>query len=186
LLVDCAVVVVENVEHRLRVDHKIDLKTRMQLTLDAASEVALPLVSGVVIIITVFLPLLALQGLEGRLFRPVAITIAFALAAALILSMTVIPALSAYLLKPGAAHEPWLVRKMHAVYDPLLARAMRNPLVVVAFLAVGVAGAIAAYQHIGQTFMPVMDEGTPVVSIRKYPTVSVDEAAHTICASSRN
>jgi heavy metal efflux system protein len=179
LLVDCAVVVVENVEHRMRVDHKIDLKTRLQLTLDAASEVALPLVSGVVIIITVFVPLLALQGLEGRLFRPVAITIAFALGAALILSMTVIPALSAYLLKPGGGHEPWLVRKMHAVYDPLLAHAIRNPLVVVAFLAVGVAGAIVAYLHIGQTFMPVMDEGTPVISIRKYPTVSVDEAAHT-------
>jgi cobalt-zinc-cadmium resistance protein CzcA len=71
------------------------------------------------------------------------------------------------------------VRKLHAVYDPLLARAMRNPMVVVAFLAVGLAAAIAAYLHIGQTFMPVMDEGTPVVSIRKYPTISVDEAAQT-------
>ncbi|MGB7830600.1 MAG: CusA/CzcA family heavy metal efflux RND transporter [Xanthobacteraceae bacterium] len=179
LLVDCAVVVVENVEHRIMVGQKIDLKTRLQLTLDAASEVAVPLVSGVVIIITVFLPLLALQGLEGRLFRPVALTIAFALGAALILSMTIIPALAAYLLKPGPPHEPWLVRKLHAVYDPLLARAMRNPMVVVAFLAVGLAAAIAAYLHIGQTFMPVMDEGTPVVSIRKYPTISVDEAAQT-------
>jgi cobalt-zinc-cadmium resistance protein CzcA len=179
LLVDCAVVVVENVEHHIMVGQKIDLKTRLQLTLDAASEVAVPLVSGVVIIITVFLPLLALQGLEGRLFRPVALTIAFALGAALILSMTIIPALAAYLLKPGPPHEPWLVRKLHAVYDPLLARAMRNPMVVVAFLAVGLAAAIAAYLHIGQTFMPVMDEGTPVVSIRKYPTISVDEAAQT-------
>jgi len=179
LLVDCAVVVVENVEHRIMQDQKIDLRTRLQLTLAAASEVAVPLVSGVVIIITVFLPLLALQGLEGRLFRPVALTIAFALGAALILSMTVIPAFAAYLLKPGPAHEPWLVRKLHAVYDPLLARAMRNPLVVVAFLAVGLAAAIFAYLHIGQTFMPVMDEGTPVVSIRKYPTISVEEAAQT-------
>ena len=102
LLVDCAVVVVENVEHRIMVGQKIDLKTRLQLTLDAASEVAVPLVSGVVIIITVFLPLLALQGLEGRLFRPVALTIAFALGAALILSMTIIPALAAYLLQAWA------------------------------------------------------------------------------------
>jgi heavy metal efflux system protein len=179
LLVDCAVVVVENVEHRIMQGQKIDLKTRLQLTLAASSEVAVPLVSGVVIIITVFLPLLALQGLEGRLFRPVALTIAFALGAALILSMTVIPAFAAYLLKPGPAHEPWLVRKLHAVYDPLLARAMRNPLVVVALLAVGLAAAAFAYLHIGQTFMPVMDEGTPIVSIRKYPTISVEEAAQT-------
>jgi len=179
LLVDCAVVVVENVEHRLGEENKPDLKTRLRLTLEGAREVAIPLVSGVVIIITVFVPLLSLQGLEGRLFRPVALTIAFALAAALILSMTVIPALAAYLLKSGSAREPWLVRKMHAVYDPLLARAMRNPLIVVVILAIGVAGAIVAYFHIGQTFMPVMDEGTPVVSIRKYPTISVDEAAQT-------
>jgi cobalt-zinc-cadmium resistance protein CzcA len=179
LLVDCAVVVVENVEHHIGQEQKPDLKTRLRLTLGAAREVAVPLVSGVIIIITVFLPLLALQGLEGRLFRPVALTIAFALGAALILSMTAIPALAAYLLTSGAAQDPWLVRKLHAVYDPLLARAMRNPLVVVAFLAIGVAGAVVAYLHIGQTFMPVMDEGTPVVSIRKYPTISVDEAAQT-------
>jgi len=179
LLVDCAVVVVENVEHRLMLEPQRDLKTKLRLTLEAASEVSIPLVSGVVIIITVFLPLLALQGLEGRLFRPVALTIAFALGAALILSMTLIPALAAYLLKPGAPHDPWLVRKMHAVYDPLLAGAMRNPMVVVVCLVVGLAAAVFAYLHIGQTFMPVMDEGTPVVSIRKYPTISVEEAAQT-------
>ena len=179
LLVDCAVVVVENVEHRLMLEPQRDLKTKLHLTLEAASEVSIPLVSGVVIIITVFLPLLALQGLEGRLFRPVALTIAFALTAALILSMTLIPALAAYLLKPGAPHDPWLVRKMHAVYDPLLAGAMRNPMVVVACIVIGLAAAVFAYLHIGQTFMPVMDEGTPVVSIRKYPTISVEEAAQT-------
>ena len=72
------------------------------------------------------------------------------------------------------------MRKLHAVYDPLLARAMRNPMVVGRrLLLVGLAAAIAAYPHIGQTFMPVMDEGTPVVSIRKYPTISVEEAAQT-------
>ncbi len=177
LLVDCAVVMVENVEHHMARESKPDLRTRMRFTLDAAREVAIPLVSGVVIIITVFLPLLALQGLEGRLFRPVALTIVFALGAALILSLTVIPAFAAFLLRAGAAHDPWLVRKMHAVYDPLLGRAMRYPLVVVAFVVAGLAVAVVAYLQIGQTFMPVMDEGTPVVSIRKYPTISVDEAA---------
>src|SRR5262249_38014262 len=109
LLVDCAVVVVENVEHRLGEEEKPDLKTRLRLTLEAAQEVAIPLVSGVVIIITVFVPLLSLQGLEGRLFRPVALTIAFALAGALILSLTLIPAFAAFLLRAGAGHDPLLL-----------------------------------------------------------------------------
>src|SRR6185503_12485416 len=130
-------------------------------------------------IITVFMPLLALQGLEGRLFRPVALTIAFALGAALILSITVIPALAAFLLRAGHAGEPWLIRKLHAVYDPVLARAMERPIYVAGAVAIGIVAAGFAYSRIGQTFMPVMDEGTPVVSIRKFPTVSVDEAAAT-------
>ncbi|MGZ5830010.1 MAG: efflux RND transporter permease subunit, partial [Xanthobacteraceae bacterium] len=179
LLVDCAVVVVENVEHRIANAGKVDVKTRMQMTLEGASEVAVPLVSGVVIIITVFMPLVALQGLEGRLFRPVALTIAFALGSALILSMTVIPALAGYLLKSGVAQEPWLVRKMHQVYDPMLERAMKRPLIVAVAVLVGAIAALAAFFHVGQTFMPVMDEGTPVVSIRKFPTISVEEAAQT-------
>jgi cobalt-zinc-cadmium resistance protein CzcA len=179
LLVDCAVVVVENVEHRLAQAGKTDVKTRMQMTLEGTHEVAVPLVSGVVIIITVFMPLMALQGLEGRLFRPVALTIAFALGAALILALTVTPALAGYLLKSGASDEPWLIRKMHQVYDPVLERAMKRPMIVAAIVAVGLVAAVGAYSRIGQTFMPVMDEGTPVVSIRKFPTISVEEAAQT-------
>jgi cobalt-zinc-cadmium resistance protein CzcA len=178
LLVDCAVVVVENVEHHLsQHGEKPDLRTRLRITLEAGREVAMPLVSGVVIIITVFMPLLALQGLEGRLFRPVALTIAFALGAALVLSMTVIPALAAYLLRSGSTQEPWLVRKLHAIYDPTLARAMDRPVTVAVIVLIGLAFAVFAYSRTGETFMPVMDEGTPVVSIRKFPTVSVEEAA---------
>jgi cobalt-zinc-cadmium resistance protein CzcA len=178
LLVDCAVVVIENVVHRLASDAS-NVKNRFQLTLEATREVAVPLVSGVVIIITVFMPLMALQGLEGRLFRPVALTIAFALSAALALSLTVIPMLAAYLLRAGSAQEPWLVRVLHKYYDPLLELAMNRPIYVAGSVLVGLCMAVLCYLHIGQTFMPVMDEGTPVISIRKYPTISVDEAAQT-------
>ena len=179
LLVDCAVVVIENVEHRLAHGGAADMKKRIRLTLEATREVAVPLVSGVVIIITVFMPLMALQGLEGRLFRPVALTIAFALSAALALALTVIPMLAAYLLRAGSTEEPWLIRKLHKYYDPLLEWAMLKPFYVAGTVLVGLVLAIWCYLHIGQTFMPVMDEGTPVVSIRKYPTISVDEAAQT-------
>lgn len=179
LLVDCAVVVVENVEHRLSTVEKPDMPTRLRLTLEATREVAAPLVSGVAIIILVFMPLLALQGLEGRLFSPVALTIVVALIAALLLSLTVVPALSASMLRAGAHSEPWLIRKLHAGYDPLLANVMRRPLPVFVAVGIGIASVAIVFPRIGSTFMPVMDEGTPVVTIRKFPTISVDEAAQT-------
>ncbi|WP_043360216.1 efflux RND transporter permease subunit [Belnapia sp. F-4-1] len=179
LLVDCAVVVVENVAHRLAgMEGKPGLKARSQATLEAVREVAVPLVSGVVVIVTVFVPLLSLQGLEGRLFGPVALTIIFALCAALLLSLTVVPALAASVLKAGGhAKEPWLVRRLHAVYDPFLAWAMKNPLKVGGAALAGLGLAVFLFGRIGSTFMPVMDEGTPVVTLRKHPTVNVDQAA---------
>lgn len=179
LLVDCAVVVVENVEHRLAHAHDATLADRIFMTLEATSEVATPLVSGVVIIVTVFLPLLSLEGLEGRLFAPVALTIAFALGSALILSLTVVPSLSASLLRPGAAVEPWLVRKIAGVYEPLLEAALARPLAVGGLAVCGLVAAGLAYTRIGQTFMPVMNEGTPVITVRKHPTISVAVAAET-------
>ncbi|MBL1258346.1 efflux RND transporter permease subunit [Methylocystis sp. Sn-Cys] len=179
LLVDCAVVVVENVEHRLADAHDASFADRVFMTFEATREVAPPLVSGVVIIVTVFLPLLSLEGLEGRLFAPVALTIAFALGSALLLSLTVVPALSATLLRPGHGGEPWLVRKIAAIYEPLLQRALARPLVVAAIALGGLAIAGVAGSRIGQTFMPVMNEGTPVITIRKHPTISVAVAAET-------
>jgi cobalt-zinc-cadmium resistance protein CzcA len=179
LLVDCAVVVVENVEHRLAHARDATVADRIFMTLEATSEVATPLVSGVVIIVTVFLPLLSLEGLEGRLFAPVALTIAFALGSALVLSLTVVPALSASLLRPGAADEPWLVRKIAARYEPLLELSLKRPLVVAGLAVLGLIIAGLAYSRIGQTFMPVMNEGTPVVTVRKHPTISVAVAAET-------
>jgi cobalt-zinc-cadmium resistance protein CzcA len=180
LLVDCAVVVVENTAHRLNHAGRTDLRSRLQLTLEATREVTVPLVSGVIIIVTVFIPLLALQGLEGRLFGPVALTIIFALLAALLLSLTVVPALCAYLLRAAPNHrEPWLVRVLHKGYDPALNWSLNNPLKVGAGAIAGMVVAGLAFSQIGSTFMPVMDEGTPVISLRKFPTINVEEAAET-------
>lgn len=177
LLVDCAVVVVENVEHRLAHAKEPSFDEKSRLTLEATREVALPLLSGVAIIATVFTPLLSLQGLEGRLFGPVALTIGFAIGAALLLSLTVVPVLSAYLLKAGVANEPWLVRKLHKFYDPLLETVMRRPITLVLAAVAGIAATAIVYPRIGSTFMPVMDEGTPIVTIRKHATVSLEETA---------
>ncbi|MEN0073441.1 MAG: CusA/CzcA family heavy metal efflux RND transporter [Paracraurococcus sp.] len=181
LLVDCAVVIVENTAHKLGTAHgRADYRGRMRITAEAVREVAVPLVSGVIIIITVFLPLLSLQGLEGRLFAPVALTIAFALCSALFISLTFVPALAATLLKVGGhAREPWLVRLLHRVYDPFLGWAMRNPMKVGAAALAGLVLAGFLFTRIGSTFMPVMDEGTPVITVRKHPTINVESAAAT-------
>ncbi len=185
LLVDCAVVVVENMTHTLAATPgRPDLRTRLRLAGEATREVMVPLIAGVVIIVTVFLPLLSLEGLEGRLFGPVALTIAFALLSALALSLLVVPTLAALLLRggDGAGHgghppEPWLVRRLRAGYDPLLEKAVARPGIVVAVALCGLVAAGVAYSRLGSIFIPSMDEGSPVLTIRKFPTIRVGETA---------
>ncbi|MCK8782890.1 CusA/CzcA family heavy metal efflux RND transporter [Roseomonas sp. NAR14] len=185
LLVDCAVVVVENAQHRFATEKTPpDFRHRLWLVAESTREVMTPLVAGVVIIVTVFTPLLSLQGLEGKMFAPVALTISFALLSALILSLTVVPVLSAFVLRGGGkldAHghprEPWLVRMLHKGYDPFLAFVMRRPAWVFGAVAIGVVCAFLAYRQIGSTFVPAMDEGTPVLTVRKHPSISVEETA---------
>jgi cobalt-zinc-cadmium resistance protein CzcA len=122
MLVDAAVVVVENVESQLA--EAPDNLPTLHLIFRAAREVAAPVTSGIVIIVIVFLPLLTLQGLEGKMFGPVALTIIFALSASLLLSLTVVPVLASYLIKRGVHHEPWLVTKAGRALRP---RAERCP-----------------------------------------------------------
>jgi len=178
LLVDCAVVVVENVAHAFgHAGRRLSIAQRLRLTAQATREVAVPLVSGVLIIIAVFVPLLSLQGLEGRLFAPVALTIAFALVAALLLAVTVVPVLCTLMLRGGDTSEPWLVRRLHAVYDPFLEWSLRRPLAIAGAAGAGLVLAGVAFTQIGSIFIPAMDEGTPVVTIRKHPTIGVEEAA---------
>ena len=106
MLVDAAVVVVENIVQRLATDPTAGKLPRLHMVYRAVREVAVPVTAGILIIITVFLPLLTLQGLEGKFFVPVALTIVFALAGSLLLSLTVIPVLASYLLKRGQARRP--------------------------------------------------------------------------------
>jgi cobalt-zinc-cadmium resistance protein CzcA len=85
--------------------------------------------------------------------------------------------MAAWLLRGGHGGEPWLVRQLHRLYDPLLATVMRRPLILAVAAAIGVAATAVVWPRIGATFMPVMDEGTPVVTLRKHPTVSLEETA---------
>ncbi len=175
MLVDAAVVVVENVVQHLSHDPSKGRLPRLHLINRAVREVAAPVTSGILIIITVFLPLLTLQGLEGKLFIPVALTIVFALAASLLLSFTIIPVLASFLIQDGEHAEPWLPRQLLRLYTPLLRRSLLNPRPIM--LAAGglllVAGGL--YTQIGKTFMPTMDEGDIIVGVEKQPTISLPQ-----------
>lgn len=174
MLVDAAVVVVENVEIELA--HGQESLPTMHLIYRAAREVAVPVVSGILIIVIVFLPLLSLQGLEGKMFGPVALTIVFALSASLLLSLTVVPVLASWLLKRGRHHEPWLVRKLNAIYAPLLDWALNHSRTLVIGAVVTLVAAAGAYTLLGKTFMPAMDEGDMIMQLEKLPSISLDQS----------
>ena len=176
LLVDAAVVVVENVVAHLAHDPENTSETPLQRVLWATQEVASPVTSGIAIIAIVFLPLLTLQGLEGKLFTPVALTIVFALAASLLLALSVIPVLASFLLKQGAHTDPWLLRKAQGIYTPLLDRALARPKIVYATAGVLMLAAVGVYPLIGKTFMPTMDEGDILVQLEKLPSISLEES----------
>ncbi len=176
MLVDGAVVVVENVVERLS-DRKHARMGKAYNILHATLEVAKPVASGLAIIAIVFLPLLTLEGLEGKLFSPVALTIVLALLSALLLSLTLIPVIAYYLLKvKEGEHEPWLMRKISPRYSRLLAGSFaRKPLVYgIAAASLVVTG--IAYTMTGKTFLPVMDEGSVVMQLAKLPSVSLDHS----------
>ncbi|UCV12696.1 efflux RND transporter permease subunit [Dechloromonas denitrificans] len=173
MLVDAAVVVVENVESQLA-DAPDNLPT-LHLIYRAAREVAAPVTSGIVIIIIVFLPLLTLQGLEGKMFGPVALTIVFALSASLLLSLTVVPVLASYLIKRGVHHEPWLVGKLDAIYDRVLASALLHSRRFILAALLALAGAAGAFLLLGKSFMPTMDEGDIIMQLEKLPSIGLEQ-----------
>ena len=177
MLVDAAVVVVENVVQHLSHDRTKGRLPRLHIVFRAVREVAVPVAAGILIIVTVFLPLLTLQALEGKFFVPVAMTIVFALVCSLVLSLTVIPVLSSYLLKRVSHVEPWLPRKLLAIYEPLLSWALKRQTVVFVIAAAMLAAAVAVYPLVGKTFMPEMDEGDIIVGIEKLPSVSLEQTA---------
>ena len=177
MLVDAAVVVVENIVSHLARD-RTNLP-RLHIIYRAVREVTLPVASGIAIIVIVFLPLLTLQGLEGKLFKPVALTIVFALSGSLVLSLTVIPVLASFLIGQPAHDDPWLVRKATALYMPLLDWSLRHANKVIAVALASLVLAAGAYLLTGKTFMPTMDEGDVIMQLEKLPSVSLDQSATT-------
>lgn len=177
MLVDGAVVVVENVVERLNTVDTENHHPRLNHVFRATSDVIVPVSAGILIIALVFLPLLSLQGLEGKLFGPVALTIVFALAASLLLALTLVPVLASLGLKTGHHREPWIMRVLMPRYRALLHGAFARKGLVYGLAVAGLGVAVLAYGAVGKTFMPSMDEGTVVMQTTKLPSVGL---AHSI------
>lgn len=174
MLVDAAVVVVENIVSHLAHGEHSKLP-RLHLIYRAVKEVSVPVTSGILIIITVFLPLLTLQGLEGKLFIPVALTIVFALSGSLLLSMTIIPVIASFLLGEVSHEEPWLVRKALTIYAPTLKWALANSKTIILAALGALVVTVIVYLQIGKTFMPTMDEGDLIMQIEKAPSINLEK-----------
>jgi cobalt-zinc-cadmium resistance protein CzcA len=176
MLVDAAVVVVENIAIHVSDSERNQRLPRLHVIYRAAREVAVPVTSGILIIVIVFLPLLSLQGLEGKLFSPVALTISFALGSSLLLSLTVIPVLASFLLKNVSHDEPWLPRMLRRVYEPALEWSLGHSRWVAGGAVVALVLAAIAYPFIGKSFMPTMDEGDVIVQLEKLPSITLAES----------
>jgi cobalt-zinc-cadmium resistance protein CzcA len=174
ILVDAAVVVVENIHSQL--SHAPKGLSRQHLVYRATLEVATPVISGILIIIVVFLPLFSLSGLEGKMFTPLAVTISFALVGSLLLSLTAIPVLASLLMKGGAEKEGRVSEALKHAYLPIMNWALNNRKTAVGSALGALVLAMVMFPFIGKEFMPVMDEGTTVVIIEKLPSVSLERS----------
>jgi cobalt-zinc-cadmium resistance protein CzcA len=175
IMVDGSVVVVENSFRHLG-ETADSGKHRGRVLLRAATEVGTPVLFGVGIICLVFLPLMTMEGIEGKMFAPLAYTIAIALFISLILSLTLSPVLCSYLLKGGAEHDTRIIALMKRPYLRMLDFALGNPKTVVLAAVLLLAGSLALVPFLGTSFIPEMKEGTIVPGINRVPSMSLDES----------
>lgn len=170
MLVDASVVVVENVVNQLG---RKAPQPKLHMVFRACKDVAVPVVSGTIIVIIVFSPLLTLTGLEGKLFKPVALTIVFAMFCALILSLTVIPALASMLIKVHDSGEPRFVIALKKVYRSTLAKTLARPAPLIIGILLALAVSAVQFVYLGKTFMPILDEGDIIVQLEKSPNITL-------------
>ncbi len=177
MMVDGAVVMVEN-SFRIMAERRAagEKTNRSAAVLAAAREVANPIAFAILIIIVVFLPLFSLEGLEGKLFKPMAFNISFAMAGSLVLTLTIIPVLAALILKPREERDTLLVRWIKRGYLPLLAWSLANKRRVVVAAGLLLAGSLALFPLLGKEFMPQLQEGSIMWRVTSIPSTSLDQS----------
>jgi cobalt-zinc-cadmium resistance protein CzcA len=174
LVVDSSVIMVENCVRRLGLAPPTTSK--IDVVRDAAVEVRGPTMFGELIIAIVYLPILFLEGTEGKLFRPMALTVLFALLGSLVISLTLMPVLAATVLKREEEHEPLLMRAFHHLYRPVARLAVWHPVVVSVAAAALVAASIPVALRLGAEFMPRLDEGDLLIEVNRLPSATLEDS----------
>jgi len=183
ILVDAAVVVVENIHtHFSRAPEGVN---KLHLVYRAVLEVSSPVISGILIIVAVFLPLFSLTGLEGKMFTPLAITISFALIGSLIMSLTIIPVLASFFMKVHTrdvsakqkeVSDGFIMRVLKFFYLPVMNWALKYRKISVGLALIALVATANLFPHIGKEFMPIMDEGSTVILIEKDPSTTLEKS----------
>ncbi len=185
LIVDGAVIIVENAARRLseaqqRAHAPLDDDHRVRIVEEAALEVRSASVFGELIIAIVYLPILTLTAIEGKLFRPMATTVLFALLGAFVMSLTVVPVLTSYIVKPKSEHrETWLLRQIHRAFVPVLGFAMNRRWATLGATVATLALTVLVAMRLGAEFVPQLDEGDALIEARRLPGVSLSESVQT-------
>jgi len=180
MMVDGSVVMVENA-FRIMAERKAhgEQVDKTSAVLAAAKEVANPVSFAITIIIVVFLPLFSLEGLEGKLFKPMAFNIAFAMGGSLLLSLTLIPVLAAMILKPKEEKDTWLVARLKRLYAPVLEQSLARKGLVVTIAGIAMVASLALFPFLGKEFMPQLQEGSIMWRVTGIPSTSLDESIRT-------
>ncbi len=177
MMVDGAVVIVENsfrvMSERRALGEEVKRTEAVRI---AAREVANPVAFAILIIIVVFLPLFSLEGLEGKLFKPMAYSISYAMAGSLLLTLTLIPVLAAYILKPKAERDTWLVAAIKSRYEPLLDWALANRKIVVGSATGLLILSLLLFPFLGKEFMPELQEGAIMWRVTSIPSASLEQS----------
>lgn len=178
IVVDSSVVVIENIIRQLAHRGKCSAEERLTIIRDAASEVRIPTVFGQLIIMIVYLPILTLEGVEGKMFRPMAMTVIFILIGSLVLSLTLTPVLASLVLpRTVEEKEVWLVRAAQWLYRPVLTVAMKCRWIVLALALVGLGLTMKTALNLGSEFVPRLSEGDLVIGVMRAPGTSLEESA---------
>jgi cobalt-zinc-cadmium resistance protein CzcA len=173
LIVDSSVIMIENCMRRL--SHGAGGRSHMQIVRDAAIEVRKPTMFGELIIAVVYVPILALQGTEGKLFRPMALTVLFALLGSLILSLTLMPVLASLALpKTMKEKDVWLIRLIKWFYRPVVEQAIRTPVLTTLAAIAIVAVSVPVAMNLGAEFMPRLDEGDILIEANRLPSATLE------------
>ncbi len=178
LIVDGSVVMIENIARRLGSSDNPERGSRLDIVRGAANEIVRPVFFAVTIITLVYVPILTLTGIEGKMFRPMAWTVIFALAGSLILALTLMPVLGHFFLKPEHEHQTWLMRHIRLLHEPALNWAMGHPRRVVGIALALFLVSILIFFMLGTEFIPRLDEGDIAIQAWRLPSISLQESIH--------